>query len=207
MFGVIEDEEIGEFLLAQFARHSVHCEEAVGHGGEGEEPFALMPHYDIEPDVIAGQRQNPIFRIPDRGRERAAQHRPYGVAEPFPCTQQHARIRPRHRLWRCQSDAGEDVVAIVEPQVGRDHRPARSAIGLMIELILPGHAHQHMNEADAAIDRDMRAVRPVRTQRIGDAFELGAVHRLTVEAQQSGNAAHENAARKLTLFRRRRRAG
>ena len=196
---VIEHEEIGELLLVQFARHPVQGEQAVRHGGEGEEPLAAVPHDDVESEMIARQRQNAILRAPDRDREWAAQHRPDSVAELLPRAQQDPRVRPRHRFPRGQSNADEHLVAIVEPHVGRDQRSARSAIRLVIGLVFGRHTHQYVHEADAAVDDDVRSIRTVRAERICHAFELGPAHRMTIETKQSGDCAHGEAARRLTL--------
>ena len=190
MIGVIEHQEIGEFLLAEFARHVRQREQALRHGGEGEEVLALVPHHHVEPDMVARQRQDPAARVPDRDRERTAQHRPEVVAELLPGGQQDARIRPGHGVLRRHSDAGEHVVAIVEPHVGGDHRAAGAAPRLAVELVLRRHAHQHMDEADVAGDRHIGPIGAVRAERVGHAFEVVPRHRLAVEAQQAGDAAH-----------------
>jgi hypothetical protein len=53
----------------------------------------------------------------------------------------------------------------------------------MIRLVLAGHTHQHMNEADAAGDDDMRPIRTMSAKRVGRALKFGTAYRLVVEAQ------------------------
>jgi hypothetical protein len=84
MIGVVEHQKIGEFFFAQLARHVVEREQPVRHGGEGEESLAFVPHHHIEPEMIARQGQSVAARIPDRDRERPAQHRPKRVTKLLP---------------------------------------------------------------------------------------------------------------------------
>ena len=191
--GVIEHQKIGEFFFAQLARHVVEREQPVRHGGEGEKSLAPVPHHHVEPEMIARQRQSAAALVPDRDGERPAQHRPQRVAELFPAGKQHARIRPRPRLPRHDADPLQHLVAIVEPQVGGDQRPARALPRLAIELVFRRHAHQHVDEAYTLADRHVGAIGTILAQRIGRAFEAKPGHGAAVEAQQPGNGAHGNA--------------
>ena len=152
--------------------------------------------------MVARQRQSAAALVPDRDRERPAQHRPKRVAEFFPAGEQHARIRPRPRLTRRDADPLQHLVAIVEPQVGGDQRPARALPRLAIELVFRRHAHQHVDETDAVGDRHVGAIRTVLAQRIRRAFEAMPGHGAAVEAQQSGNRAHGNAPPNVAMRRK-----
>jgi hypothetical protein len=193
VIGVIEHQKIGKFLFAQFARHLIEREQPVRHGGEGEKSLAFVPHHHVEPEMIARQRQNAAARIPDRDRERPTQHRPQRVAKLLPAGEQHARIRPRPRLPRHDTDPLQHVVAIVEPHVSGDQRAARALPRLAIELVLRRHAHQHVDETDSVGDRHVGSIGTVLTQRIRRAFEAMPGHGFAVEAQQSGDCAHGRA--------------
>ena len=189
--GVIEHEKVGEFLFAQFARHIGKREQAVWHGGEGEKLRVSVPHHHVQSEMIARERQRGRCAVQDRRGERPAQRRPYGIAELFPGGEQHARIRPRRRLAARHADPGEHVLAIVEPQIRRDHRAARAPPGLAVELVLGRHPHQDVGQARSLAANDHGGtVGTVWAQRIRRPFELVPADGPAVEAQQSGNSAH-----------------
>ena len=183
MIGVIEHEKIGELLLVQLARHVVQREQAGWHRGEGEKLRAAMPHHDIEPEMVASKRQSAPVRLPNRDCEGPAQQRPNLIAELFPGGQHYARVRPNRRLLRRDANLRKHVVAIVEPQIRRHERAASALQRLIVETILGGHAHEHMDKRDRVAHHDVGSVRTVTSERVGDPIELVPAHRPPVEAQ------------------------
>ena len=155
--------------------------------------------------MVARQRQGANARVPDRDRERAAQDRPNIVAEFLPGGEKHARIRPGRRRLRRDADPSEHFVAIVEPDIRRDQRAAFALPGLAIELVFRGHAHQHVDKADGFAGDDRGAIRPVLTQRIGDALEVVSGHGPAVEPQEAGDTAHRKPTCRISTLRRMRR--
>ena len=133
--------------------------------------------------MVAGKRQSPPVRLPNRDREGTAQQRPNLISELFPGSQQYARICPGRRLLGRSSNPREHVIAIVEPQI-RGHQRAASALQrLIIETILGGHAHEHTDKGDRVAHHDVGAVRTVTSKRAGDPVEFMPAHRPPVEAK------------------------
>ena len=80
------------------------------------------------------------------------------------------------------SNPREHVIAIVEPHIRRDQRPARASPRLAVELVLGRHAHQHVDKADAVAGNDFGSIGAVLTQRIRRPFEVVPGHWPAVEA-------------------------
>ena len=190
---VIEHEEIGHLLLAQLARNIGHGEEPLRHAREGEEALGLVEHHDVEAQMIAGQRQRAVALVPDRHSKRPAQRGPQTVAEFLPGDEEHARVRPGHRILGRHADAGEHIVAVVKPQIGGNDCPARASPRLAIKAVLRRHPHQNMDEADIAAYQHLGAVRTVHAQRVRHALQVAPLDRFSVEAQDAGDGAHREA--------------
>ena len=188
--GVIEHHEVGELLLAQFARHVIERKQAVGHTGEGEAMLRLVPHQHVEAERIARQRQAPRARVPDRCGEGPAQERPDRVTELFPGGQQHARVGPRIDVARAKPDPRDEFVAIIEPEIGCDQRAACAPFGLAVETVFGRHAHQPVHQPDGTGCDHVRTIGTVLREGIGCPGQGAAVHRRAVETQQPGDGAH-----------------
>ena len=189
VFGVIEHEEVGELLLAQESRGtSRQREQAFRQGGKGE-AVGAMPHHHVEArmDRARGGASG------SRGFQIAAAKGPRSAGQigrrALPGGQENARIRPASRpAARCR--CRREVVAVVEPQVGGDHRAARAAPRLAVELVLGRHAHQHMDEPEVAGDHDIGAIGSVQAKCVRNPLEIASRDCLAVEAQQPCNRAH-----------------
>src|SRR5215831_17926022 len=118
--GVIEHKEIGKLLFAKLSWHIVQCEKAVRHAREGEKIPGLVPHYNVQSEVVARQGQTSGSRVPDRSGKRTTKRRPDFVAELFPADEQKAGVRPVRRLAARNPNSREQVIAIVDSGVGGD---------------------------------------------------------------------------------------
>jgi len=84
----------------------------------------------------------------------------------------------------------EQLVAIVDPQVGGDHRSAGASSRLMIVPILGSHSHQGVNKPDIALRDDIVFVRPILMKSVRHAIELLAPDAPVVKTDYAGYPAH-----------------
>jgi hypothetical protein len=84
----------------------------------------------------------------------------------------------------------EQIVAIVDPQVGGDHRSAGASSRLMVVPILGSHSHQGVNKSDVALRDDTVFVRPILMKGVRHALELLAPDAPVVKTDYAGYAAH-----------------
>src|SRR5512132_2494968 len=187
---MIEHQKIGQLLLGQFARHLVERKESIGHARECEKSPASMPHHHIQPEMIARQGQSTAAGVPDRHGEGAMQQWPYAVAELFPASENHARVRPFHCVLTRDSDPGQQLIAIVDACVGGDQRAARALLRLAIESIFGSHPHQRVHDANRLAYAYVGSIGAVLPKRTCNALKLPLVCGLAIESHQPGDCTH-----------------
>src|SRR5262245_14676031 len=160
-----------------------------------------MPHHHIQPEVIARQRQSTAAGIPDRHGEGAAQQWPDVVAELFPASEYHARVRPFHCVLAPNSDPRQQFIAIVDACAGGDQSSARALLRLAIEAIFGGYPHQCVHEADRLAHAYVGSIGAVLPKRTCSALKLTLVSGPAIESHQSGDRTHKcappNSARRV----------
>jgi hypothetical protein len=84
----------------------------------------------------------------------------------------------------------QQFVAIVDAQVGGDHRSAGTPAGLMVVPILWSHSHQGMNKSDTVLRDYPVFVRSILTKGVRYALKLPARDASSIQTNYAGYAAH-----------------
>jgi len=85
----------------------------------------------------------------------------------------------------------QQFVAIVDAQIGGDHRSAGTSAGLMVVPILWSHSHQGVSKSDVVLRDYPVFVRSVLMKSVRYALKFPARHASSVKTNYAGYAAHQ----------------